>query len=349
MLRCPDFSRISATIAHPLEEMVLRGVEHCREYNPDLIVAVGGGSSIDTAKAIWILYERPDLKIGDINPFEELNLGRKAKLVAVPTTSGTGSEVTWAVVITRHREDGSEIKLELANREVVPNYAILDPVFTMKMPPNLTAATAFDALSHAYEGLIAVFRNDISEGVGIKSIELVREFLPIAYNNPDDIRAREALHNAATLAGLCFGNSQAIMGHSLGHALGAVFHKPHGFCVGLFLPYILQFQLNAENKKEIREIIAKVSKMLSLAKWSDDEETAIKKVFEDIRDLQEKVNFPRTIKDLGIAKADFEAKLEDIVNLTLESPSSELSDRPGNAEDYKKILEYAFEGKEIDW
>ena len=314
-----------------------------------MIFAVGGGSSIDTAKAIWILYERPDLNIDDIHPFKILDLGKKAKLVAVPTTSGTGSEGTWATIITRTRKNGTNIKLELANREIIPNYAILDPIFTMGLPPHLTAATAFDALGHAYEGLISLFKNDFSEALGTKSIQLIRDNLVSAYNDGNNLEARIALHNAASISGLCFGNSQVMMGHALAHALGATFHKTHGFCVGLFLPYCLKYQLNSPKYEENRKTIVSLSKVLGVANHSDNDDIAIKKILDDIQDLQEKVKFPRSIKDLDIDQKDFEEKLDLLVELSMESLSSELSVRPASPNDYRKILQYAFEGKEIDW
>ena len=344
-----DYEVFSEVMPDPKEEMVLRGVEACKEYDPDLILGVGGGSSIDTAKAIWVLYERPDLNLDDIHPFVEMGLGNKAKMVALPTTSGTGAETTWAVIITRIREDGTEIKLELANRDVVPNYAILDPVFTMKMPPNLTAATAFDALSHVYEGLISEFRNDFSEGMGIKSVDLIRNYLPVVYEDGDNVEAREAIHNAAAMAGLCFGNSQVIMGHGLGHALGAVFHKPHGLCVGVFCPYILQFQLNGPNKEVVENLLGKTAKMLGIAEWSDENGAAASKVINDIKTLQEKVDFPKTLADLDISKEEFEGKIDQVVELALESSSSEFSIRPATAKEYEKILRDAYEGRDINW
>lgn len=344
-----DYDIFAEVLPDPPEEIVLKGVEKCNEINPDLIIAVGGGSSLDTAKAIWVMYERPDLDLDDIHPFKELELGKKSKLVAIPTTSGTGAETTWAVIITRTMPDGHELKLELANRDVVPNYAILDPVFTLTLPPKLTAATGFDALGHVYEGLISKFKNDFSDGMGVKAVELIREYLPIAYKEGKNLRAREALHNAAALAGLCFGNSQVIMGHALSHALGAVFHKPHGLCVGVFCPYVLQYQINDPENDVPLKILAKTGKMLGIASWGDDDKTAANKVIEDIKSLQSKVDFPKTLEDLDISKAEFDDKIDLIIETTLESGSGEMSIRPANADDYKKILQYAFEGKNIDW
>ncbi|MGV9172273.1 MAG: iron-containing alcohol dehydrogenase [Promethearchaeia archaeon] len=344
-----EYEIFDEVLPDPPEEIVLKGVKVCNGYDPDLIVAVGGGSTLDTAKAIWVMYERPDLDLDDIHPFKELELGQKAKLVAIPTTSGTGAETTWAVIITRTMADGHEVKLELANRDVVPTYAILDPVFTLTLPPKLTAATGFDALGHTYEALISKFKNDFSDGMGLKAIELIREYLPIAYKDGKNMRAREALHNAASIAGLSFGNSQVIMGHALAHALGAVFHKTHGLCVGVVCPYVFQYQINDKDHTVQKEIFARVGKMLGIANWDDDDQTAAKKVIADIKALQDKVNFPKTLADLDISRESFDEKLDLVVETTLESGSGEMSIRPANADDYKKILQYAYEGKNIDW
>jgi acetaldehyde dehydrogenase/alcohol dehydrogenase len=131
----------------PKEETVLKGAEMCKEFEPDLIIGLGGGSSIDTAKAIMFLYEKPEMNLDDVNSFNKFGF-KKAKLLAIPTMSGTGAETTWALIITRKMEDGSDFKLELANRELVPSYAIVDPIFSKTMPPEITASTGFDALAH---------------------------------------------------------------------------------------------------------------------------------------------------------------------------------------------------------
>ncbi len=333
----------------PKEKMVLKGLKECKAYQPDLVIAVGGGSSIDAGKAIWVLYERPDLDIDDMHPFMELGLGTKSQMVAIPTTSGTGAETTWAIVITRVREDGSEIKLELANREAVPNYAILDPVFTLGLPPKITASTAMDAMAHTFEGMIAKFRNDFSDGMAIKAIDLLREYAPIAYEDGKNLRAREAVHNAACMAGLSFGNSQVILGHSIGHALGSVFHKPHGLCVGSILVTILQFFANNPESNVAKEILAKAAKMLGIASWEDDDESCVNKLYEDLRNLMDSVDFPKSIKAMGIEKDEFEKRFDDVVDLVMESTSYTFGTREINKELIEKVLTYAYEGKDVDF
>lgn len=194
----------------PSEETILRAAAQCQAYEPNLIIGLGGGSSIDTAKGVWILYERPELAIDDMHPFIKLNLGKKAKLVAIPTTSGTGAETTWAIIITRHKPGGLTQKLEQVNKEAIPTYAIVDPIFPKEMPPKLTSATGFDALGHAIEGVLATWQNDFSDGLALKALQMIFSYLPRVIADGGDMEAREKMHNAATMAGLAFGNSQEI-------------------------------------------------------------------------------------------------------------------------------------------
>ncbi len=332
----------------PSEEIVRNGLNLCNTSNPDLIIGLGGGSSVDTAKAIWVLYERPELSLKDISPFTHLNLGKKARMVAIPTTSGTGAEVTWAAVITQKDDTLGELKMELANKEIVPDVAIIDPVFTKTLPPSPTASTAIDAVSHIYESIVSIFSNEFSYALGLSAMEHIRKYLPIAYRDGSDMVARDKLHIAATMAGLCLGNAQITAGHSLGHALGAIFHIPHGSCVGVFLPYVLEFYANDPNKKT-EKMLARFAKQLGLAEWSDTKETACKKAINDIRNLMGTVQFPRKLSELNLTKEKIEKNLDLIVQKTLQSPSLLLSPRIPNEEQIRKIVIYALEGKSIDF
>src|SRR5512137_1545458 len=222
----------------PSVQTVKAGAELVRKSNPDWIVGMGGGSAMDAAKAIWVLYERPDLEPADINPFIRIGLRKKARLVTIPTTSGTGAEVTWLLVLT---DTEQKRKMGLGNRENVADIAIVDPEMAKGMPPRLTADTGMDALTHAVEGYTCNLHSDLTEGLCIKAARQVLEFLPRAVADGSDMEARERMHNAATCAGLGFGNSMASLAHAMGHALGAVFHLPHGRAVSLFLPYTIEF------------------------------------------------------------------------------------------------------------
>ncbi|MFX1338807.1 MAG: iron-containing alcohol dehydrogenase [Promethearchaeota archaeon] len=335
----------------PTEEGVLKAKELLISYGPEIIIALGGGSVMDTAKAGWALYEYPEFGVDDLHPFnmELYNLGKKAKMVAIPTTSGTGAETTWAVVISRYEEDVWK-KLEQAHKGLIPTYAIVDPIFPSGMPPELTRDTAFDTLAHSVEGLVSVWRNEFSDALCIKAIELVFKYLPVAYKDGNNMEARDFLHQAATIAGLGFGNGQAHLGHSMGHSWGAVFHTPHGRAVGLFLPYVTQYCLNNPDENDVStEILGRSAKKLGWADWSDDNRKAAYIIIDKLKNLMKEVDFPFSLKELGISREDFDNNLKMLVNLCFQSSSSVMSPRSPNAEAYNKIFTYAYEGKDIDF
>jgi len=335
----------------PHEEDIMKGKEACIAYAPDLIIGVGGGSVIDSAKAIWGMYEYPEFTIDDFHPFNPdlYNLAKKAKMLAIPTTSGTGAEATWAIVVSR-LDKGIWIKLEQAHKGIVPNYSILDPVFVASMPKNLTAATGFDALAHSLESITSGWKNDYSDAMALKAVELIFKYLPIAYEDGKNMEARDMMHQAANIAGLSFGNSQAHIGHALGHCLGAVFHTAHGNAVGLFLPYILQYNMNdPDEANETIPILGKFAKQLGLAKWADDDKEAAKLVINEVKELQKKVDLPMKLEDVGISKEDFDKQVDTIVDLCLQSGCTTMSPRVPGVDDFKKILQYAYEGKDIDF
>lgn len=332
----------------PREETILKAAEICRAFAPDLIIGLGGGSSIDTAKAVLFLYEKPGLNLDEVHPFNKFGF-TKAKLLAIPTTSGTGAETTWATIITRKLDDGTDFKLELANRELVPSYAIIDPIFTKSLPPSITTSTAFDALAHAWEGVISLFKNDFSDGLAIKAIDLIRTYLPRAVKDGSDMEAREKLHNAATIAGLSFGNSNIMMGHSIGHALGAVFHKPHGLAVGVVLPYVLQYTMNNPEHDDTLKTLAAMAKMIGIAQWSDDEKTAANKIVIDLKQLMKETGMPSNLDEMSISSEELDKNMESVVSKIVESISVSQSPRVANLDQYKKILLCAHQGKDVDF
>ncbi|TFG18738.1 MAG: iron-containing alcohol dehydrogenase [Promethearchaeota archaeon] len=341
-----DYKVFSGVEPDPREETILEATKICQDYKPDLIIALGGGSSMDVAKAVWVLYERPDLGIDDLYPFIDLKLGKKAKLVAIPTTSGTGAETTWASIITRKTDKG-DIKLEQVHKEMIPTVAILDPVFVKSMPKGLTASTGFDALAHLSECIISVWKNDYSEAMALKAFELVQKYLPIAYEDGTNIEAREKMHAAANMAGLAFGNAQVHLGHALGHVLGATFHKPHGFTVGVFLPYVLQYCLHGDEAEETVNILGTFAKRTGVAKWDDANLDAAHKYVAEIKRLQKVVNHP-TLSEM-ITREELDEKIDMMAEWCLESPSAAMSPRSAGSQEFKKIYEYAFENKDIDF
>lgn len=323
----------------PSLQTVRQGACVAQEYAPDWIIGLGGGSAMDAAKAIWILYERPDLDPAEINPFIELGLRKKARLVTVPTTSGTGSEVTWAIVLTDTQE---QRKLSLGNRENVADMAIVDPEMVMGMPPRLTADTGLDALTHAVEGYTCTWHTDMTDGLCVQAVQFILKYLPRAVANGNDLEAREKMHIAATLAGLGFGNSLASMAHATGHALGALFHVPHGRAVGIMLPYTIEFIA-----AEAPERFADLARMLDCGYQAPRE--AARALAERIRALCREIGNPTSIAALGIAQVDYEAQLEQIVERAFNDASLMTAARNPSYEEMRRILEYAYAGRPIDF
>jgi alcohol dehydrogenase class IV len=326
---------------NPSLETVRAGAAAMTEFQPDWIVGVGGGSVIDAAKGMWILYERPDMDPEGINPIEVLHLRRKARLVAIPTTSGTGSDATWAVVLTNVAE---RRKLGLGSREALPDIAIVDPSFVMAMPPRLTADTGMDALTHAVEGYTCSFRNDFSDGLCLKAAELVFQFLPRAYADGRDAEARTKMHCAASIAGLGFGNSMASLAHGLGHSLGAVFHVAHGLAVGLFLPYVIEFCVRGEPGTTRYGELAR-----HLGLPGTTEPDAASGLAEAIRALQRKLDEPTTLAGCGIAESDLEAQMRLLVSNCGNDSSTVTSTRIPDDLETQRLYEYAYEGKAVDF
>ena len=338
-----EYKIFDGVLPDPPVSVVKKGAEICKEYQPDLIIAFGGGSSIDTGKAIWILYEDPEFDITGLNPFVSLPTGTKAKLIAIPTTSGTGAETTSAVVLS---DDEEGLKLELLNRHAIPTLAIVDPIFVEKMPKKLVASTAFDAIGHCIEGITGKWTNIYTEGLANVAMKMIFDNLEKSYllADPD---AREAMHNAATIAGLSFGNAMAQFGHSIAHTLGAVFHIPHGFAVGLTVPYLIQFLVNNDEKSV--KVLSNLARSTGVANWSDGDKKAIDNLLEKIIDLQKITNFPRTLKELDISREKLDANMEKFKDLILQTGTITICPVTVDNEIAGKMVSYMFEGKDIDF
>ena len=223
-----------------LPEVPIENVKECASamtaFEPDVIIAVGGGSVMDSAKAAWILYEHPEFDdLGAlVNPLIMLGLRKKAFLVAVPTTSGTGSECTPVSVL---HDTATHRKVPIANAELLPDMAILVPEFTVSMPPKLTAGTGLDVLAHAMDGIVTPAANEFTDAMGLTAIKMAFKYLPRAYKNGKDHEARYRMIIAASAAGICFGQNAAALTHSLGHSIGSMFNIHHGLSVGMLIPY----------------------------------------------------------------------------------------------------------------
>jgi alcohol dehydrogenase class IV len=326
-----------------LPEAPIDNVKECAiemtKFEPDMIFAVGGGSVIDGAKAAWVLYERPDITdLGQVHPLNLLGLRKKAGFAALPTTSGTGSECTMVAVLT---DTATHRKVPIANGDLFPDIAILDPEFVMSMPPKLTAGTGLDALAHAVDGIMTPASNDITDAMGLRAITLIFKYLPRSYRNGKDREARLRMMIAATMAGMCFGQNSCALTHGFGHAVGSLFGIHHGLSVGIFIPYALQYY------RPITEKFLDICDVLKIGGKSPDRRFA--SLIKQVKGIFKELDVPLSLKKLGIARGEFEAKMEEMVLFAMEDIDTFFSPRPITKEESEKILRYAYEGKDIDF
>jgi len=294
---------------------------------------------MDAAKAMSAGYERPDIKAEEINPFTPLGPRKKAKLVCIPTTSGTGAEATWGIVLTVTAE---QRKGSFGCRECTPDIAIVDPTFALEMPPGLTAQTGMDVLTHAIEGFTSTWKNDFSDGLCLKAIQLVFQYLPRAFKDGHDMEAREKMHNAACIAGMGFINSMCALAHAAGHSLGGVFHTPHGRAVGLFLPYTIEFIGDVRE-----ELWAEIAYSIKLKVPKGKKAAPI--LADAIRGLARGVKEPLSIKETGISSDSFNNSIEKLVDNAMMDFQLVTTARAPNSEETEKFFRYAYDGKSIDF
>jgi alcohol dehydrogenase class IV len=323
----------------PSKETVIKCAKCAKLFEPDWVIGLGGGSCIDTAKASWALYERPDIQIDEISPLLKLGLGKKAKLIAIPTTSGTGSEATWAIVITDTKE---KRKMELASKELVAEIVILDPQLPLTMPKRLVADTGIDALVNALEAYISQWRNYFSDALAIKAIQTIFEHLPRSYRDSQDKEAKEKMHYAATMAGLAFSNSQICVAHAMGHALGTLFKIPHGRSVAAVLICSVEYMA-----KEAVDRFRALAEAVGIKAETD--RGALEKFIQALKRLLKDVDEPASIRELGIGWEDLQTRLDDLVERAIGSTGTIASPRVPTAEDYRRLFIYAFEGKTVDF
>lgn len=322
----------------PSLETVRRGASQMTDFGPDWVVGLGGGSCMDAAKAMWVLYEHPEMLPEEINPIVPLRLRQKARLITIPTTSGTGAEATWAIVLT---DTAEQRKLALGSRENMADIAIVDPVFVAALPPQVAADTGMDVLTHAVEGYTTSWHNDFCDGLCLKAIQLVFDYLPRAVQGDTDPEAREHMHNAATIAGLGFGNSLAAMAHAMGHSLGAVFHTPHGRAVGLVLPYTVEFTgLTAPDR------YADIARFLGLGGQPSD---APRLLAERIRSLAREIKQPLSLHDMGITSAQCEDCLPRLVENAENDATLVASARIPDSDELSRLYRCVLEGRAVDF
>ncbi|KGJ49314.1 acetaldehyde dehydrogenase [Clostridium sp. NCR] len=309
----------------PSVDTVLNGANVMRQFKPDTIIALGGGSSMDAAKGMWLFYENPEVNFDDLRlrfmdirkrVFKFPKLGRQAKMVAIPTTSGTGSEVTSFAVVT---DKVNNVKYPLADYELTPDIAIIDPNFVMTVPKAVTADTGVDVLTHAIEAYVSVMATDYTDALAIKAIQMVFEYLPRAYKDGSDKEAREKMHNASCMAGMAFANAFLGINHSLAHKLGSEFHISHGRSNAILLPYVIRYNATKPTKfsafPKYKSFVAdkkyaEISRYLGLKAKTTEEGVA--SLIDAVNKLLVELNIPRTIAECGVSGKDFEAAVDKL-------------------------------------
>jgi alcohol dehydrogenase class IV len=326
----------------PSLDTIKKGGVAVGKYQPDWVIGIGGGSCMDAAKAIICLLARPDLEPEAVSVLETFNFREKARLMAIPTTSGTGAEATWAVVLTDTKDNR---KLGLGSTEDMPDVAILDPVMVAGMPPQITGDTGMDVICHAIEGYTSTWGTSMTLGPGLIATRLTLNYLVRAYKNGNDLDARKEMMYAATLGGMSFGNSMAGLGHSTGHALGALFHIPHGRAVGLFLPYTMEYLMNGSDDTLAK--YAEMARYCRVASGSDKE--CANALVARVRALAKEIRQPLSVKDCGIEKTKYEQSMPGLIERALNEVMTMTVTRVPGEEDLGKIFRYAYEGKGIDF
>ncbi|HAT4273081.1 iron-containing alcohol dehydrogenase [Clostridium perfringens] len=322
----------------PSVETVMKGAKEMEEFNPDWIVSIGGGSPIDAAKAMWIFYEYPDFTFEKaIVPFGLPKLRRKAKFVAIPSTSGTATEVTAFSVITDYK---AKIKYPLADFEITPDIAIVDPSLAETMPEKLVAHTGMDALTHAIEAYTASLRSNFTDPLALKAIEMVNMHLVNSYKG--DMEARGEMHEAQCLAGMAFSNALLGIVHSMAHKVGAVFHIPHGCANAIFLPYVIKY-----NRKACEDRYAQIARHIGLKGESERELTDA--LIDLINKFNKELNIPSSMKEYGIDENEFKANLKFIAHNAVLDPCTGSNPREVDDETMENLYTCAYYGSDVDF
>lgn len=323
-----EVSIVDGVEPNPSIETVVRGGKEMEAFNPDWIIAIGGGSALDAAKIMWVYYEYPNTKFEDLVAGKFPKLRTKAKFIAVPSTSGTASEITAFSVIT---DTANHIKYPLVSYEMTPDIALLDANIPAKMPSHITANTGMDVMAHAVEAYTSTAATCYTDPLAYEAIRLVFNQLPTAYSKGSDIKAREDMHNASALAGMAFTNASLGLVHSLAHKIGGEFGITHGLANAILMPYIVDYNRKGTDK------IAKLEKDLGIENLTDS-----------LKALSTKVDIPHTLREVTeveISEEKFLEVLDRMSKNAFEDPCTLTNPRKSSPEDVRKIYECAFYGK----
>ena len=316
---------------NPSIKTVMSGAKTMLEFKPDWIVAIGGGSALDAAKVMWCFYEHPELKFEDIIEVGSMPaLRNKARFIAIPSTSGTASEITAFSVIT---DTENHIKYPIVAGDMVPDIAILDPSLPMTMPAHITANTGMDVMCHALEALASIASTNFTEPYAVRAIELVKEYLPIAYSDPKNLEARENMHEASALAGMAFTNASLGLVHSLAHKIGGEFGVTHGLANAILLPFIIDYN------RQFTDKYTYIEKLLNVVD-----------IAQVVRDLNTKLNIPSNFKDcseVDFSEAKFKAVIDRMSENAFVDPCTLTNPGTPTVDDVKMIYEAAYYGNPI--
>ncbi|MGL5083328.1 MAG: bifunctional acetaldehyde-CoA/alcohol dehydrogenase [Microcoleaceae cyanobacterium] len=347
----------------PSLDTVYRGLVLMNNFEPDVIIAIGGGSPMDAAKIMWLMYEHPEIEFEGLamrfmdirkRVYELPPLGEKAILVAIPTTSGTGSEVTPFAVVT---DRANNIKYPLADYALTPNMAIIDPELVLNMPKELTAFGGIDALTHAIEAYVSVLASEYTNGLALEAIRLIFKYLPSAYENgAHDQKAREKMHYAATMAGMAFANGFLGICHSMAHQLGAIFHVPHGLANALMIPHVIRYNATDAPFKQAtfsqykypnaKWRYSRIADYLTLGGETEDEK--VDRLILAIDELKQKVGIPLAIKNvIKESEAEFLAKIDELSDQAFDDQCTGANPRYPLISDLKQLLLDAYYGRSL--
>ncbi len=312
----------------PSSETSLKGAAVMRDFEPDWIVGLGGCSAIDAAKMMWVFYEYPDADFEAMTkPFTVPTLRQKAKFVAIPSTSGTGTETTGLAVIT-DREKG--VKYPIVSYELTPDIAIVDGEICASMPAHITSNTGLDALTHCVEAYVSNIEDNYADVLAKGGLEIVFQNLEEAVNNPGNIKARQNMHDASFMGGLAFNNAWLGIVHSLSHQVGALYGIPHGAANAIFLPNVIRYNHTATNRyPDLAKIVGR---------------TSAEELAQEIEKLRASVNNIGSLKAFGISREDWEKNLDFISKNALEDPCTGFNPRKPTLQDLKDLYNASFEG-----
>ncbi len=322
----------------PSVATVKEGVRQMNEFQPDVIIGIGGGSPIDAAKAMWIFYEHPDFTFEEAaKPFNLPELRNKAHFIAISTTSGTATEVTSFSVIT---DNETGIKYPIADYNITPDVAILDTTLVESMPKHLVANTGMDALTHALEAYVSNAANPFTDALAMRAIEMICKYLVRSYNG--DMEARKNMHLAQNLAGMAFSNAILGIAHSMAHKSGAILNVPHGLANAIYLPNTVLF-----NAKTAGERYAEIAKRIGLEGNSEKELVAA--LVQDIKDMRKELGMQASLKEFGIEEEDFRSKVEDMAKTAVADPCTSTNPREISVEEMKELYLAAYYGEDINF